>query len=93
MKKSLYITLAAFGVLGLGYLVYRKISDMNKEIIDEGTFTIKVDETASTEGFDYLDIDYYDLLAFLEEYESYGEEPSWTSPYDEYNSPYNEYMV
>ena len=84
MKKSLYITLAAFGVLGLGYLIYKKISDMNKEIIDEGTFTIKVDETASTDGGYYSDMDYNDLLAFLEEYQSYGEEPNWTSPYDEY---------
>jgi hypothetical protein len=48
MKKGLIITISVIATAGLGYFVYRKISDMNKEIIKDGTFTIKVDEVAST---------------------------------------------
>lgn len=48
MKKGLIITISVIATAGLGYFVYRKISDMNKEIIEDGTFTIKVDEVAST---------------------------------------------
>lgn len=44
-KKILYWSLGSVAFLGLGYLVYRKIADQNKEFIKDGNFTIIVDET------------------------------------------------
>jgi len=48
IKKGILITISVIAAAGLGYFIYQKIADRNKEIIKEGSFTIKVDESAST---------------------------------------------
>lgn len=44
-KKILYWSLGSVAFLGLGYLVYRKIADRNKDFIKDGNFTIVIDNT------------------------------------------------
>jgi len=44
-KKILYWSLGSVAFLGLGYLVYRKIADRNKDFIKDGNFTIVIDKT------------------------------------------------
>jgi hypothetical protein len=44
-KKIIYWSLGSVAFLGLGYLVYRKIADRNKDFIKDGNFTIVIDKT------------------------------------------------
>ena len=48
IRKGILIAISVIAASGVGYFIYQKIADRNKEIIKEGTFTIKIDETAST---------------------------------------------
>jgi len=91
MKKGIIIAISAIAAAGLGYFIYRKIADRNKEIIQDGTFTIKIDDTASTgipseqyfsqeaEDID-LDAEIDEILSYYDEY--YDEAPSWFYDYD-----------
>ena len=44
-KKIIYWSLGSIAFLGLGYFVYRKIADRNKDFIKDGNFTIVIDKT------------------------------------------------
>ena len=84
MKKGIIIALSVIATAGLGYFVYRKISDMNKEIIEDGTFTIKIDDTASTgepTAEDFAE-QAEDIALDDSYYDSYDEAPSWGYGYD-----------
>lgn len=93
IKKGILIAISVIAASGLGYFIYQKIADRNKEIIKEGTFTIKIDETASTgvpteqdfvENSDYEPND----TGYSYDYGyDYGEE-AWTYIYDEYEYEY-----
>ena len=52
MKKAVYITLGVIATTGLGYFIYTKIRDRNKEIVQDGGFTIKVSADATTTNTD-----------------------------------------
>ena len=85
IKKGILIAISVIAASGLGYFIYQKIADRNKEIIKEGTFTIKIDETASTglptqEDF----VDEYDDTNDTSYSYDYGESDSqvWTNIYD-----------
>ena len=87
MKKGVIITISAIAAAGLGYFIYRKIADRNKEIIQDGTFTIKIDDSASTgipseQYFSEEDsYDSYDeILSYYDD--EYDEAPSWSYNYD-----------
>lgn len=89
MKKKIYISLAVLGSLGLSYFLFRKIRDLNKQIIKEGSFTIKVadDATTETETTDSYDNDLMDeqIIDGISEYlDSEEEAPVWSS--NEYDS-------
>ena len=92
MKKGILITLTILGAGGLGYFIYRKFADRNKKIIQDGSFTIKVDETASTgvptpQDFAALEGDessYYDYSSSLDDIP-----PSWWYTYDDSPNPYD----
>lgn len=43
MLKTIYWSLGSIAFIGIGYFVYRKIANRNKEIIQDGTFTIIID--------------------------------------------------
>jgi hypothetical protein len=85
IKKGILIAISAIAAAGVGYFIYQKIADRNKEIIKEGSFTIKVDESASTgvpteqdflteeEEYIALDDSYYQPYDDSEE-----EAPSWS---------------
>lgn len=91
MKKKIYISLAVLGSLGLSYFLFRKIRDLNKQIIKEGSFTIKVANDATTTT-DNTDTDSYDsdlldeqIIDGISEYlDSEEEAPIWSS--NEYDS-------
>jgi hypothetical protein len=91
IKKGILIAISAIAAAGVGYFIYQKIADRNKEIIKEGSFTIKVDDSASTgvpseqdfyseeEEVKALDDSYYTELDDYNYYDSDIEEaPSWT---------------
>ena len=93
MKKGIIITISVIATAALGYFIFRKFADRNKEIIEDGTFTIKIDDTASTgaatpQDFTGNESDYYD-------YYSYGssEAPSWGYGYYEDAPNTDEYYV
>jgi hypothetical protein len=79
MKKKIFISLGVLASIGLGYFIYKKIKDRNKEIIEDGGFTIKVADDATTEtstendSSDYLNSEYYSDTSTT------SEEPSWSS--------------
>jgi hypothetical protein len=91
IKKGILIAISVIAAAGVGYFIYQKIADRNKEIIKEGTFTIRIDETASTgvpnqeefvENYDYENND----TGYSYDYDygyDYGE-AAWTYIYDEY---------
>lgn len=93
IKKGILITISAIAAAGLGYFIYQKIADRNKEIIKDGTFTIKIDETASTgvpteqdfysqeEEDAALDDSYYEYEENIDE--NIEEAPSWSYGYDD----------
>jgi hypothetical protein len=88
MKKKIFISLGVLASIGLGYFIYKKIKDRNKEIIEDGGFTIKVADDATTEtsiendSSDYLNSEYYSDTSTT------SEEPSWSSSD---SSEYTEY--
>lgn len=92
IKKGVLITISAIAVAGLGYFIYQKIADRNKEIIKDGTFTIKVDETAST-GVPAVE-DFDEDVSLDSNYDNEAEAPNWNayatdSPTDSIYSDYN----
>jgi uncharacterized protein YxeA len=87
MKKKIFISLGVLASIGLGYFIYKKIKDRNKEIIEDGGFTIKVADDATTsetetsiknDSSDYLNSEYYSDSTSASEY------PSWSSSDTEY---------
>ena len=88
MKKKIFISLGVLASIGLGYFIYKKIKDRNKEIIEDGGFTIKVADDATTTT-DESDIDNDSSYYLNSEYYSDTtsttlEEPSWSSDSIEY---------
>jgi hypothetical protein len=86
MKKGIYITLGIIATAGLSYFIYTKIRDRNKEIIQEGGFTIKVSADATTTDANPTDNGYgngsdsYDYGNGSYDYGSETtEEPEWSS--------------
>ena len=102
IKKGILITLGILAVGGVGYFVYRTIDDRNKRIIKEGTFTIKVDETAPSTEIDNTDepdliesSTYGEYYGYDTGYDYGGYDPMWTSPYEAnvYEYSYGDYIV
>jgi len=92
IRKGILIAISVIAASGVGYFIYQKIADRNKEIIKEGTFTIKIDETASTgvpsqeyfvENNNYNNYDYGYSYDYDYGYD-YGESDYqvWTNIYD-----------
>lgn len=101
MKKAVYITLGVIATTGLGYFIYTKIRDRNKEIVQDGGFTIKVSADATTTnntdngygyGSSYGSNDYTPLTTPYDYYSSSEpiDEPAWSSETD-FTTTYGSY--
>lgn len=89
MKKGVYITLGVIATAGLSYFLYVKIRDWNKEIIKDGSFTIKVSADATTNNPPVDDEEDYSYL----EDNDYSEEPAWSSDFIDDSTDYADMML